>query len=413
MVSCTKFSSGTLGVLVALCATPAPGQRVQFPTMVSDGAGGGAVGTAPAPATPPSTALPPATMPAPALPPGQTAPSATFGGSVQPVPGWDPYGGGAAPGSAAGAVPYYTPPPTGPTSQPPALFPEGVPWSSSPGGYAYPQPAFQMPNYQRFLQEVRFEFTWLPSNGGENRFGLSGAEVFGTFAFPLFGNADTPLLVTPGVAFNFLDGPVTTPENQADMPAQLYDAYLDFAWQPRVTPWFSGDLGFRTGVYSDFSFVDTESIRLMGRGLGVITFTPTMQATLGVVYLDRNKVKLLPAGGLIWTPNPNRRWEIVFPNPKLANRCQDIGTTELWWYVSGEYGGGAWTVTRSDPVVDQDSVDYNDIRAILGLEWTTLSRMNGFFEIGYVFEREIVYVSQVPVNFNPDDTIMLRAGLAF
>ena len=98
---------------------------------------------------------------------------------------------------------------------------------------------------------------------------------------------------------------------------------------------------------------------------------------------------------------------------------RDIGTTEWWWYVSGEYGGGAWTVTRSDDVLGtwpedpKDSVDYNDIRVILGTEWTTLGGMNGFFEIGYVFQREIVYVSRVPVNFNPENTLMLRAGVAF
>jgi hypothetical protein len=50
---------------------------------------------------------------------------------------------------------------------------------------------------------------------------------------------------------------------------------------------------------------------------------------------------------------------------------------------------------------------------ILGTEWTALSGMNGFFEIGYVFNREIVYVSRNPVNFNPKETMMLRAGLAF
>ena len=61
---------------------------------------------------------------------------------------------------------------------------------------------------------------------------------------------------------------------------------------------------------------------------------------------------------------------------------------------------------------EKDSIDYNDIRVILGLEWTALSGRNGFFEIGYAWNRELVYVSRNPVNFNPNDAVMLRAGVS-
>ena len=434
--------AGWLTVVVLLCAATAVGQRVQFPTTVPGTSGAGVSATAAAPppaavapmAPAPVGQPPPMAAPAPmtsqgamapmgtappslqAPPPG--APPATFGGTVQPAPSaptWDPYSTG--PQTTSPVVPTYTPPPVGAAGQPSALYPGGAPWSGG-NSYAYTQPGIPATTKRRLLQEMRIEYTWMPSNGSNSKFGISGLEFFGTFGFPMFGNMETPLLLTPGFAFATLTGPVTTPKNQADMPGQLYDAYLDLAWGPKITPWLAVDLGLRFGIYSDFTFVDSGSVRVMGRGLGVITFTPTTQISLGFVYLDRNNVKILPAGGVIWTPNPKRRWEIVFPNPKLACRLQDVGTTEMWWYVSGEYGGGNWSITRADlPYLnnagEKDSVDYNDIRINLGLEWTSLSGRNGFAEIAYVLNRELVYASNDPVNYNLTDTLMFRTGVSF
>ena len=109
----------------------------------------------------------------------------------------------------------------------------------------------------------------------------------------------------------------------------------------------------------------------MGRGLGVITLTPTVQIAAGVVYIDRVQIKLLPAGGIIWTPNPDARYEILFPNPKLARRWTTIGNTDVWLYATGEYGGGSWTIQR---IGFTDQADYNDIRVGGGIEGVRLSR---------------------------------------
>ncbi len=90
----------------------------------------------------------------------------------------------------------------------------------------------------------------------------------------------------------------------------------------------------------------------------------------------------------------------------------------MWWYVSGEYGGGNWSITRADlPYLnnagEKDSVDYNDVRINLGLEWTSLAGRNGFVEIAYVLNRELVYASNDPVNYNLTDTLMFRTGASF
>lgn len=376
----------------------------------------------------------------PAFGPGQP-PAATLG---QPVgPAWDPYAAGGYPPATApvtpGAPSLIQPPvvqpgigqvPPGYANQAPALYPGSppAPVYGQPYGQPYPpnQPPVLFPNggypppaqeafwpqpqqgpYMRFFQQVRLSYTWV--NGGD---GLDvdqqAIETSATAAFPNFLYRGEPLLVTPGFVFRFWDGPSG---GAADLPPRAYDAYLDFDWKPQITPQFSGEVGFRIGVYSDFDTVTTESIRLQGRGFGVVQITPTMTAKLGVVYLDRLKIKLLPAGGLLWIPNEQTRWEIYFPNPRLAHYLTTVGTAELWWYLSGEYGTGSWTIDRAGTGASEQ-IDINDMRAIFGVEWIIPNRSRGFFEAGWVFQREVLYRDS-PDDFDPGDNFMLRAGLIF
>jgi hypothetical protein len=259
------------------------------------------------------------------------------------------------------------------------------------------------------LQELRVRDDQLLGIGGTNALTVNDFETSATFALPFF-QSNAPLLITPGFGMHFFGGPLTQPPTFADLPPRTYDAYLDAGWHPQFNPWFGANLGVRGGAYTDFNTFNTHSIRIMGRGLGILTVTPTVQLAAGVVYIDRNRIKLLPAGGIIWIPNPDRRYEILFPNPKLARRWTTLGNTDVWLYASGEYGGGAWTIQRADG--SSDDVDYNDIRANLGIESYSLRGVHSFFEVGGVFNRQILYRSGTP-SFYPTDTVMLRAGLSF
>lgn len=309
---------------------------------------------------------------------------AALDGTIQPYqPGWDPYA------DPASQQPALAPPLNGPTPQ-----------YGLQGPYA---------NRQRLLDHFLVSHTWLNGNSGSD-LEIHSTDLAASFAIPFFGNP-APILITPGFTFHFLDGPDTSSSpGFPDLPPQLYDAYLETSWKPQLNDLFSADLALRVGVYSDFVAVTSDSVRVTGRGLGLITLSPRWQLALGVEYLDRLRVKILPAGGLIWTPNPDVRYEIIFPHPKLAQRLTTFGNTDLWWYVAGEYGGGNWTVDRVGGL--NDRVDYNDLRAMLGLEWIGLTGARGFFEVGYVFDREIVYVSSTP-KVVPDDTVMLRLGVSF
>jgi len=319
-----------------------------------------------------------------------------LGGNILPPPGWDPYG-------AAGQAPATAP-----------LFSQDPYFQSQPNGMPNLIPVATL---QKFVQDVRLDATWMPAQGSK-KFGMTDAGADVTFAVPVFSNPQTPLLITPGFTFHFPNGPTQQlPDQPAELPPQLYDAYLDAAWNPQVTPWFGGEIGFRVGVYSDFKKVNNDSIRYTGFGLAALTFSPSFKIKAGVLYLDRVHIKLLPAGGIVWTPSSDVRFEILFPNPRIARRISTIGTTDWWLYGRGEYGGDSWTVVRGlgPPYQAQngmvDRVDYNDYRAAIGLEFDRHNSISGLFEVGISFERELYYRSGTV--YKPSTTYFLRGGLAF
>jgi hypothetical protein len=264
------------------------------------------------------------------------------------------------------------------------------------------------------LQEIYLEERWFASTT-PNKFGMNDIETYATFAFPLFYNQLTPLLVTPGFAIHLWDGPVTQPPgNLADLPPRVYDAYLDAAWNPQVTTWLGGELDARIGVYSDFTQVVSNSVRILGKGLAVLSFSPSFKIKAGIWYLDRLRVKLLPAGGIVWTPSNDVRFDILFPNPKFTKRLTTIGTTDWRLMLRGEYGGGNWTVKRAFGIPGEiDSVDYNDIRVATGLEFDRTAGVHGLLEVGVAFNREILFRSNVPPSYFPTTTVFIGGAIGY
>jgi hypothetical protein len=388
-----------LGVVGCLLAPSlAWAQRVQFPTMVEQGAVSGAPTAAAPEWTTPQTFGTPTAAPAAATPPSFDPYAAPLS-SPAPAP-YSPYA--PSPYAPAPTASPYTAPYVDPyAGAPGALYPQGLePAPIMPQGSSFGQPL-------RFLQDLRLRWTWLAPIGSDS-LGINDIQTGASFAVPFF-KTSSPLVITPGFGMQFWQGPVTEAPAFADLPARTYDAYLDSAWYPTITPWLSAQIGVRIGAYTDFNTFSANSIRYMGRGLGVVSLTPTLQIAAGIVYIDRLLIKMFPAGGVIWTPNPDAKYEFLFPNPKLARRMTTLGNTDLWIYGWGEYGGGSWTIQR---IGFNDQFDYNDIRFGAGLETFGYRGVHGYFEVAYAFNRQILYRSGTP-NYYPSDTVMLRAGIDY
>jgi len=317
-------------------------------------------------------------------------------------------GQGTVPGWQTGPGTYFPPAYQG------AAWPAGSnAWSES--ATAWPSQVwarFRSSNMYRLLERPRFRHTFIEGGDKPNDFGVNESELATTLTIANFLWSTQPVRISPGFIFHFWDGPAQPglAGFLTNLPSNAYSTYLAADYSTRWDRVIGGELNFTIGVYSDFQEVTTDSIRLTGVGLGWYRLTPTTTLKFGVEYLDRLDIKLLPAGGLFIQPTPDIKLNLYFPRPKIARRLPNFQNLEVWGYAGGEYGGGSWTVERFGGIGDQ--VDYNDIRVFLGLEWLTPAQITGFFEGGYVFERELIY-KRFDNSLDLSDSFMLRAGIAF
>ena len=260
----------------------------------------------------------------------------------------------------------------------------------------------------KFFEQTRFRYTWIADSKNDG-FGINKAALSTTVSLPFFQQNHWRL--SPGFNWNFWSGPDTATTG-VDLPSQAYEFYLDSDFITNPCRNYGAEIDFSIGVYSDFKNMNSDSIRFMGVGLGWFRINEHNTFKVGVEYFDRVDIKLLPAFGLFYSPSPDVRFDIYFPRPRIAQRVRRVTTYEVWVYAGGEYGGDSWTVERFGGL--NDRIDVNDVRAYVGGEWTGAAGFTGFFEFGYVFNRELVFESIGATNPVPvSDSIMLRAGFSF
>ena len=268
--------------------------------------------------------------------------------------------------------------------------------------------ASDMPRDSRpgVFQKVVFDGTWI-GTGGLDELGISSLELSSVFAFPC-PTRESPLVITPGFGVHYLDGP----GGVRDLPPQLYEAYTQFRWMHRFGPRWATDIAVTPGIYSDFEQSSDDGIRVTGHGVGVWTCNPDLKLVLGVAYLDREDVGIIPAGGIVWTPSEDLRFELVSPRPRIAKRLYFTFDDDIedWVYIAGEFGGGTWAISRNSGV--RDVVTYRDFRFIMGAQRKVIGGIDYRVEAGYIFSRKLEYVSATP-DLNPSDTFMLRAGMTY
>ncbi len=318
----------------------------------------------------------------------------TYGQPVYPTPS---YPGGVYPPPGNG---YFNPN----TFNPNTWNPQGTIFNNNS---AYPQ-------FIRLFQGPRFRHSYVHGTDSEDALMINDSDLALAFAIPNFLYSTQPLYLLPSFSLHQWSGP--RPPHTADLPPLAYSAFLDSGWQSDPARILGAELGLRVGMFSDFETATSDSLRIQGRGIGRIRLTPRATLKGGVIYLDRNKVKLLPAVGLLWQPNPDTRFDLFFPEPKLAHSLSTLGTVDTWWYVAGYYGGGSWTVKRDSGA--KESIDINDNRLVLGFEWGRNDQMRegrrvGFMEVGYVFQRELLYRESPLDNLDLQDSIMFRAGIGY
>ncbi|MEZ6092795.1 MAG: hypothetical protein R3C03_00955 [Pirellulaceae bacterium] len=422
-------------VAVTLAAAACNGQRAQFSDFYE-------VNPGTQPALIQGNLLPTTPMPGQIQQPGLLQPPPQIfspGSNVLNGPVFDPYNANSQPLPALpglsqpqSPIPNYTfnsPAPqvqhfgTDPQSNPlllPQNFGNSYVFGNNPNGPnpysnnsgAWPSQAWSTLRdkwWPRLIEHPRFRHLWISGENG-NELGLNETELATTLTLPNFLGSSQPLLISPGFIFHFWDGPDTALTG-FDMPAVTYSPYLALEASSDLRKQVGIETNVTLGVYSDFRNVNSDSLRIQGTGLAWYQVNSYTRFKVGVEYLDRIKVKMLPAFGFFMQPNNDMKVDLYFPRPRVAHRLPRFNDLDMWGYVGGEYGGGSWTIERIGNVDDQ--VDVNEVRAFVGLEWVGPRKVTGFLETGYVFDREILYLSDPMNRLSIQDAWMVRGGFSF
>ena len=253
-----------------------------------------------------------------------------------------------------------------------------------------------------FFQRFWFSTSYLPSDG---EFGLLETQTYLTVAVPA-PTRKHPLLITPSFRLFNLDGPT-----RIDAPGSVFDTWLELMWLPRISDQWQAIISVAPGVYADFDAYGSDAIRTTGRAIARYQWNPDrFELFFGVLYLNRDDIQLLPAGGILWVPNADWRFEAFFPRPKFSRRIRWGPAFEDWVYVGAEFGGDTWWVRRASGV--EDRLTLRDYRVYLGIERKRDGGTGARLELGYIFGRRLEYRS-APTVYKFNDTIMLRFTWVF
>lgn len=256
---------------------------------------------------------------------------------------------------------------------------------------------------QRFWYARSLSSTWIPQNGVDG-FGMTDVPLATSFA-PVWFDDLPALLVTPGFGFHFWQ-----PPGALELPSTVFDAYVDVAWRTPINDRWGFGVGLTPGVYGDYRSYNPKAFQLTGWGLVDLRVNDALTLVAGAAVVRQLDMRVLPVGGLIWTPDEDNRLELLVPRSRIARKVRQFeGGGAAWTYLACQFGGGTWAVTLPDDTTALVTV--SDLRAILGFEWFRSRTVAGVAEVGYVFART-VSANGTP-EFNPNDAVMLQAGATF
>lgn len=246
--------------------------------------------------------------------------------------------------------------------------------------------------------------TWL-AGGGEDALGSTALDLSTSFLAPIPGWDRSFLSISPSFGVQSLDAPAGV-----ELPSELYRGSLSFSLMKPLSDETQLMVGLAPSFASDLNSRGSEAFRFMAFGNLSWQRSSTTKWLLGVAVTGREDIPVLPMAGLIWTPTEDWQIELTAPRPRISRRLGWFeGSYENWVYLAGEFGGGTWAVERAGR---DDELTLRDFRMLVGWEQRDKHGLNPRIEAGYVFGRRIEYESD-DFEFEPTDTLMIRAGLSF
>lgn len=207
-------------------------------------------------------------------------------------------------------------------------------------------------------------------------------------------------------AVHFVDEP-----QALGIPSELYSAQIETRWVQPIGDGLGFDVSVVPGWFSDFDAGRNNGFRVTGHGIATIRLSDEFKLALGAMYLGRDDVHILPAGGLVVTILPDTQIELVMPKPRISQRISSHDGWDQYVYAAFElFGGDSWAVTRPDN--SYDTLTYRDFRFLIGHELRGPEAFQNVCEIGYVFARKIEFRNSFQ-TLDPGGTLLLRLGSSY
>lgn len=269
----------------------------------------------------------------------------------------------------------------------------------------------------KYQQDASADVLYIPrANGGLGVTELTGGLFF---AFPcetLQGAKvnQGAFRLTPRFTYTAIDKPKEGYKGP-NLPKNLFDAGLQTSFSVQTGD-FQGNVEIQVGVASEFKKIKKDTFYIRGRAEGALPIDDARRTHIlgGVSYYNRLKYKLLPVAGLIWKPNNENEFRLVFPDPMWGHFLGKANETDWWFFVHGDVGGGKWLLTDFEHKLNGKEsyvFDYDDYRLSAGLRFDCPKGMVGSFEFGGSFGREIR--TKEGVVYKPKNSVLLKAGVFF
>lgn len=222
-----------------------------------------------------------------------------------------------------------------------------------------------------------------------------------------------PLTLTPAFSFTSIEAPATS-----EIPDSLYDLSLGLGWmQPLNEHWMVNYI-FSAAIATDFENQTSDMWQFRGGVIGLYNYSEEWKFAVGAMATGRKDVPVIPAVGLTWTPTPDWKVDLMFPQPRVMYLLSESSYEKNWLYLGTGFDGGAWAFERSDGT--DDFTTYREWKCVLGVESNPVkqpgelmaSGMKLMFEAGWIFGRTFEYDSGAP-DEELDSTFKLRGLIKY
>lgn len=166
------------------------------------------------------------------------------------------------------------------------------------------------------------------------------------------------------------------------------------------------------GLYTDFEDVSLDDFNAPFGLRATYTPSPALTWVLGLNVDARSGLPIIGGPGVRWRFAPDWTLSLILPRPRM----ELAATRSITAFVGGELKGGSWRVAedfgrrRGEARLDQEMIDYREIRAGGGVRWRLDEHWSVSFDAGWVVDRRFTF-DREDVLLNGDGAPYLQAGV--